>query len=184
MSKERLLKSTDVERNGFEVYYDPQTNYHIGQDREKNLTRRYFTTENLIVEIKTDYRARETGNFFIEMEQILCGENKWRDSGLKIENQTNWWMIVIPKSHDTYCEDYHQHYVMINKSDLKQKLNRLVKDKKYSKPQPLADNAPDFIREGHKSYYAYKIDNCPQGGKRYSRGILIPIGLLSNPYYL
>jgi len=184
MGKEELLKSTDLERKGFEAYYDPQLNSQIGQEREKNIINRYFSTENLIVEIKTDYRARETGNFFIEVEQILCGENKWRDSGLKIDNDTRWWMIVIPQSNDTNCENYHQHYIMIDKYDLRQKMNRLVKDKKYSQPQPLQDNVPDFVREGHKSYYAYKVDRCPNGAKRYSRGILIPLGILSNQYYL
>jgi len=177
------LKSVDIVNQPYQTFYDPQQNAANGNEREENLKNVFFNNQ-MNIEIKTDIRPRDTGNFFIEIQQILCGTNKWIKSGLLVDNITNWWFIVVPHINDTKCEDIEQQYILIRKRDIIKKIERAIKEKTYGKSKPLPDDVPDFVKEGHKPHHSYKIDICPNGSKRYSRGILLPLGILENPRYL
>jgi len=184
MEEKDILKSVDIVNQPYQTFYDPSQNAENGNEREENIKRNVFNTQ-MNIEIKTDIRPRETGNFFIEIQQILCGSNRWIKSGLLVDNITNWWFIVVPHTHDTKCEKIDQQYIMIRKRDIVKKIERAIKEKKYIQGKPLPNEVPDFVKQGHKPHHAYKIDNtCSGGSKRYSRGILLPLGLLENPRYL
>ena len=48
------------------------------------------------VEVKTDYRAKETGNYYVEYMQYNKNYEAW--SGLYV-TQAKWWAWVCPTSH-------------------------------------------------------------------------------------
>lgn len=53
------------------------------------------------IEVKTDYRATETGNFFVEYQQKNIYNNEWKDSGIKVST-ADYWAFVIPQNYAVY----------------------------------------------------------------------------------
>lgn len=61
-------------------------------------------------EVKTDYRAWETGNFYIECQQFnWSDESDLRDSGIRT-TESDWWVFAGPKGNG---------FIAIRTSDLR-----------------------------------------------------------------
>lgn len=182
--KDDYYNSVDIVRKKvFTPYYDRDENWYQGNKRQENLEATYFPTENVVIEVKTDYTIYEYGNIFFELEQISCGEKSWRPSGLAIENETNMWMIAVPDENDTECVGSNIAKIFILKDDLRKLVNLAVKEKKYvPSPTTYPNGAPDYVLDTHKDYHAYKVDPCKNGSLRYSRGIILPLSFVNNPF--
>lgn len=53
------------------------------------------------IEVKTDYRAVETGNFFIEYQQQNIYSDEWKPSGINVST-ADYWAFVIPQNFAVY----------------------------------------------------------------------------------
>lgn len=185
---EDKLKSVDVVRQKvINTYDDRMINNYEGLKRQDNIIKNYFPNDNIVIEIKTDTYAKGTGNFFIETHQIMCGEKEWRDSGIRIKNDTDMWMMVkVDTDLDNLCEGKNQQVSFNFKEDIKKICRIAVKDKRYQLTEKgkLPDGVPEYVLEGHRHFYTYVIDKCANGSLRYSRGILVPFEMFKNPIYL
>lgn len=53
------------------------------------------------IEVKTDYRAIETGNFFVEYQQQNVRSFNWKPSGINVST-ADYWAFVIPQNFAVY----------------------------------------------------------------------------------
>jgi hypothetical protein len=168
-------------------YYNTSKNSTHGNKREKNIINYFYNQDENVWEIKTDYQIRITGNVFFEVEQILYGKETWIKSGLSLNNKTNLWHIGIPITDDKDMKNGKiQNPIILNKKTIINIIKKHIDNEEYVVGRQYY-GMPYFVEEGHKPYYSYtkdiKVFNSLHQ-TRYSRGILIPLLNLINPFYL
>ena len=165
-------------------YYSPSKNGKHGDNREKNIKKHYNNKESNAWEIKTDYQIRQNLNVFFETHQILYSETEWRESGLSLP--VDIWHIGIPNSDNKDFNDLSMDNPIIKHTKTIWKIIE-----KYIKSDDLIvrgrGTLPLYVWEGDKPYYTYTSDSKTDKGyweERHSRGILVPLHILLNPFYL
>jgi hypothetical protein len=77
--------------------YEPRWDIDLERGQvQETLVRRLVSSEpdHFTLEVKGDYRAQDTGNHFIEVQQR--GRNgAWRDSGIRT-TESDYWAVALP----------------------------------------------------------------------------------------
>lgn len=181
MTKKDLTQPDVIRKD----YYNLSKNTTTGNKRQDNIIKAHFNKETNIWEIKSDYSIRINGNVYFELEQILINETSWRKSGLSLST-SNLWLIVIPSKEDKDCKNPDFPYVMLFRDTIIKKIKKYLETGNYearNRNLPL----PYYVNEGDKPYHTYVKDKKEINGilyDRYNRGVLIPLDILINPYYL
>lgn len=82
-------------------------------------------------EVKTDYLAHKTGNFYIEIQQFnWSDESDLRDSGIRV-TEADWWVFAGPNGNG---------FVSIRVSDLKEMVAEIEATGKYPAKQPITND--------------------------------------------
>jgi len=177
------LKSEQVFKR---EYYDRQRNFDLGMKREKNLKNTLLNNgEEIRWEIKTDAQGNKTLYFYLETHQIGCGKKPiWELSGINVPTWTHF-LASLPHPDDVEQFGRFQLHTTWTRDELFALIEKYLnenpdvegKNRKIGLPYEL-DNSDD------RNYHTYVKERCSSGGYRYSRGILIPIYILFDRFYL
>lgn len=82
-------------------------------------------------EVKTDYLAHKTGNFYIEIQQFnWSDESDLRDSGIRV-TESDWWVFAGPNGNG---------FISIRVSDLKELVAEIESAGRYPAKQPITND--------------------------------------------
>jgi hypothetical protein len=80
-----------------QTLYEPRFDLDLQRGQvQETLVRRLVSNEpdHFTLEVKGDYRAQDTGNHFIEVQQRARNGN-WRDSGIRT-TESDYWAVALP----------------------------------------------------------------------------------------
>ena len=180
--------STDLTQGqNYKTYYDRNLNFDIGMRRQNNIINNQLNEgENLVWEIKTDYQANMTKNFFCETHQIKCGcIPVFEKSGINTPDWTHI-MFGLPHPDDSpMLGDYlltntwtRKEFFRLVEKYLEENPDLEGRGRNIGLPYDANENFPD------EKWMTYLQEKCADGTKRYSRGLLIPVNILFDRFYI
>lgn len=80
---------------------DFDTDFSRGRLGEELLESLPEMIKNKTVEVKTDYRSSETGNFYVETWHRNIYTMEWRQSGINV-TKADYWAFIVPSTMSMY----------------------------------------------------------------------------------